>query len=84
SIDALAVGISFNVLAQNNIWMAAAVIGGITFAVCLTGFEFGVRLRQGIGFVFEKWAPVAGGLILIAIGLKILVEHLFFQRSAAP
>ncbi|MDR3144759.1 MAG: manganese efflux pump MntP family protein [Treponema sp.] len=77
SIDALAVGVSFSVLAQ-NIWTAAAVIGGTTFIVCLTGFEFGVRLRRRMGFVFETWAPVAGGIILIAIGLRIVVEHLFF------
>jgi putative Mn2+ efflux pump MntP len=77
SIDALAVGVSFSVLEQ-NIWTAAAAIGGITFIVCLTGFEAGVRLRRGLGFVFERWAPVAGGIILIAIGLKILIEHLFF------
>jgi putative Mn2+ efflux pump MntP len=71
SIDALAVGISFNILGQ-GIWSSAALIGGITFAVCLTGFVFGRR----IGYFLGKWAEWAGGLILIAIGLKILLEHL--------
>ncbi|MDR2760116.1 MAG: manganese efflux pump MntP family protein [Spirochaetaceae bacterium] len=71
SIDALAVGISFTVLGQ-GIWFSAALIGGITFLVCLTGFGFGKRL----GRLFGKWAERAGGLILIAIGLKILLDHL--------
>jgi putative Mn2+ efflux pump MntP len=72
SIDALAVGVSFSVTAS-GIWLSAALIGGITFGVCLAGFEFGKR----IGRLFEKWAQIAGGLILIALGVKILVEHLF-------
>jgi putative Mn2+ efflux pump MntP len=71
SIDALAVGVSFSITGQ-NIWTSAALIGGITFAVCFAGFEFGKR----IGRLFEKWAAIAGGLILIALGIKILAEHL--------
>ncbi|MDR0589417.1 MAG: manganese efflux pump MntP family protein [Spirochaetaceae bacterium] len=71
SIDALAVGVSFTVIGQ-GIWSSAALIGGITFLVCLTGFGFGKRL----GPLFGKWAGRAGGLILIAMGLKILLEHL--------
>jgi putative Mn2+ efflux pump MntP len=70
SIDALAVGLSFSIMEQ-QIWGPAALIGGITFLVCLTGFEFGRR----IGLVFEKGAQITGGLILIGIGVKILVEH---------
>ena len=71
SIDALAVGLSFSILGQ-GIWFSAALIGGITFAVCLIGFEFGRRL----GVLFEKWAGIIGGIILIGIGLKILIGHL--------
>ena len=71
SIDALAVGLSFSVLGH-GIWLPAAAIGGITFTVCLVGFEAG-RL---IGNVLGKWAGIAGGLVLIGIGVKILVEHL--------
>jgi putative Mn2+ efflux pump MntP len=73
SIDALAIGISFSILSQ-GIWGSAALIGSITFLVCLTGFEFGKR----IGMVFERGAQVVGGLILIGIGVKIVIEHLFF------
>ncbi|MDR2619458.1 MAG: manganese efflux pump MntP family protein [Treponema sp.] len=71
SIDALAVGLSFSIL-NRGIWSAALAIGGITFAICITGFEFGRR----IGALLEKWAEIAGGLILIGIGAKILAEHL--------
>ncbi|MDR1239905.1 MAG: manganese efflux pump MntP family protein [Treponema sp.] len=72
SIDALAVGISLSIMGH-NIWLSAAVIGGVTFLVCLSGFEFGRRL----GGLFRKGARIAGGLILIGIGVKILAEHLF-------
>jgi putative Mn2+ efflux pump MntP len=70
SIDALAVGLSFSLLGQ-GIWTSALLISLITFAVCLTGFEFGRR----IGALFEKRAEILGGLILIGIGIKILAEH---------
>jgi putative Mn2+ efflux pump MntP len=71
SIDALAVGLSFSLLGQ-GIWLPAILISVITFAVCLTGFEFGRR----IGALLEKRAEILGGLILIGIGVKILLEHL--------
>jgi putative Mn2+ efflux pump MntP len=75
SIDALAVGLSFSLLGQ-NIWAPAAVISVITFSVCLTGFEFGRR----IGVLLEKRAEILGGLILIGIGVKILLEHLLARN----
>jgi putative Mn2+ efflux pump MntP len=71
SIDALAVGLSFSILGR-EIWGPAAAIGCITFVVCMLGFEFGRR----IGVLLEKWAEIAGGAVLIVIGLKILLEHL--------
>ena len=71
SIDALAVGLSLSLLGQ-AIWFPAAVIGLITFAVCISGFGF-ARL---IGARLGKWAGIAGGLVLIGIGTKILIEHL--------
>jgi putative Mn2+ efflux pump MntP len=71
SIDALAVGLSYSLLGK-PILSPAAVIGAITFTVCLLGFEFGKR----IGYLIEKRAELAGGIILIAIGIKILLEHL--------
>jgi putative Mn2+ efflux pump MntP len=74
SIDALAAGISLSIMGH-GVWGSAAIIGGVTFLVCLCGFEFGRR----IGLALEKWAQVAGGLMLIGIGLKIVAEHLFGQ-----
>jgi putative Mn2+ efflux pump MntP len=71
SIDALAVGLSFSFLGH-AIWLPAAIIGCITFTVCFAGFEIGRR----IGSLFEKWAGLAGGIVLIGIGAKILIEHL--------
>jgi putative Mn2+ efflux pump MntP len=72
SIDALAVGVSFSFL-DTGIWESAALIGAITFTVCLTGFEAGKRFRRGR--LLGRGAQIAGGLILIGIGLKILIEH---------
>jgi putative Mn2+ efflux pump MntP len=74
SIDALAVGVSFSLL-NRDIWGPAAIIGVITLGVCLVGFEFGRR----IGAVFKQRAQAVGGCILIGLGCKILVEHLWFS-----
>jgi len=75
SLDALAIGISFSLLGT-GIWIPALVIGFVTFLVCLLGFEFGKR----IGNTLERRAETVGGLVLIGIGVKILVEHLFLLR----
>jgi putative Mn2+ efflux pump MntP len=74
SIDALAVGISLSIMDQ-NIWLSAALIGGITFIICMLGFEFG-RL---IGLALERGAEIAGGFVLIGIGVKIMLEHLLLH-----
>lgn len=71
SIDALAVGLSYSMLGT-PILGPAAIIGLVTFVLCLFGCEFGKR----IGARFERWAETAGGVVLVGIGLKILVEHL--------
>ena len=72
SIDALAVGISLAMAGNVNIWLAAAFIG-----LCTCGFSaVGVKIGNVFGSRFEKKAQVAGGLILILIGLNILLEHL--------
>jgi putative Mn2+ efflux pump MntP len=71
SIDALAVGLSYRMI-DLPILAPAAAIGLVTFGLSLVGIEFGKRL----GARFERWAEVAGGLVLMGIGLKILVEHL--------
>lgn len=73
SIDALAVGLTFSVL-NILIWEAAVLIGAVTFAVCLAGTYIGTRF----GHILEKKIEIAGGIILIGLGIKILIEHLFF------
>lgn len=73
SIDALAVGITFSFL-DIEIWQTSFVIGIITFIICLIGTKIG----KTYGHLLEDKVEVAGGLILIAIGLKILIQHLFF------
>jgi len=74
SIDALAVGVGYGFLAE-TIMLPVLVIGAVTFAVSFAGYFIGC----GTGNFFEKKSETAGGLILIAIGLKILAEHTFFQ-----
>ena len=70
SIDALAVGIALSVEKNLNIFVSAAVIGAITFAVCVLGVFIGHKF----GAKFKTKAAVAGGVILIALGIKILIE----------
>lgn len=73
SIDALAVGITLSLLA-GSILVAASVIGLITFILSYLGIQIGKRF----GHFFESKIEALGGVILIAIGTKILFEHLFF------
>jgi len=71
SIDALAVGISFSLLNQQII-EPIIIIGLVTFILSL----FGVYIGSKIGSIFENKIELLGGIILIAIGTKILLEHL--------
>jgi len=71
SIDALAVGLSLAFL-KEAILYPSVIIGVVAFAMTWTGVAFGGRL----GRVFGRKVEIAGGLILIGIGVKILLEHL--------
>ena len=71
SIDALAVGISFACI-QVKIWSSILIIGVTTFLFSVLG----VKIGNVFGSKFEKSAGIVGGIILILIGLKILLEHL--------
>ncbi|MGN1112307.1 MAG: manganese efflux pump MntP family protein [Acutalibacteraceae bacterium] len=71
SIDALAVGITFAFL-NVNIWYAVAFIGVITFLFSAVGIKIGSLF----GTKFKTKAEIAGGVILILMGAKILLEHL--------
>lgn len=70
SIDALAVGLSFALL-KMNILLSSLIIGVTAFAITATGFLISRRVSEILG----KQARLTGGLILIAIGIRILVEH---------
>lgn len=74
SIDALAVGFSFATL-LDKIWSAVIIIGSITFIASMLG----ILLGKTTGPKINRYAEITGGLILIFIGVKILIEHLFFQ-----
>ena len=69
SIDALVVGVALAMDAEINIWIAAAAITFLLSAL-------GVKLGSIFGRKYEKKARIAGGVILILLGLKILLEHL--------
>jgi len=73
SIDAMAVGISLSFL-HVDMLEAAIVIGVTTFIFSLTGIYIGKQ----IGCYLKKSAEIVGGIILIIIGVKICIEHLFF------
>jgi putative Mn2+ efflux pump MntP len=70
SIDALAVGISFAFL-KVDIGPAVALIGAITFIISMAG----VKVGNAFGIRFKSSAELVGGVILILMGLKILLEH---------
>lgn len=72
SIDALAVGITFALLPDVNIIAAVLFIGVITFILSAIGLKIG----NIFGAKYKSKAEIAGGVILVLIGLKILLEHL--------
>lgn len=72
SIDALAVGITFALLPDVNIVAAVSAIGVITFALSAVGLKVG----NVFGLKYKSKAELAGGIILILMGIKILLEHL--------
>lgn len=71
SIDALTIGITFAFI-QANIWIAATIIGVITFVLSAIGLYLG----RFIGVRIGSKAGILGGVVLIGIGIKILFEHL--------
>ena len=71
SVDALAVGLSLSLL-KILIITPAVIIGIVTFLLCLIGVYIGDKF----GHFFERKIEVVGGLVLIGIGIKILIQHL--------
>lgn len=73
SIDALAVGVTFGFMGNINIYKAITIIGTTTFVVALIGTKIGCVCGEKL----KSQAELLGGIILIGLGVKILVEHLF-------
>jgi len=71
SIDAFAVGISFALL-DVKIWEAGVVIGAVTFIASMTA----IRIGKSAGVRLGNNVEIIGGLLLIAIGMKIFLEHI--------
>ena len=74
SIDALAVGLSLSFI-DVDILVPVVAIGGVTFGLSFAGTYLG----SFFGHIFERKMEIAGGVILIAIGVKILLEHTVFS-----
>lgn len=72
SVDALAVGITFALLPDVHIFRAVGLIGAITFCLSAVGLKVG----NIFGLRYKSRAEIVGGVILILIGVKILLEHL--------
>lgn len=72
SIDALAVGVSFAFI-EVDIWLAAIIIGVVTFVFSAAGLKIG----NIVGNRYNRSAELVGGIILIALGIKILLEQLW-------
>lgn len=72
SIDALAVGVTFAFLRVDNILSAVCFIGCTTFVLSAVG----VKVGSAFGTRFQSRAELFGGVVLIAMGVKILLEHL--------
>ena len=71
SIDALTIGISMAFL-KVDIWVAATIIGVVTFALSAIGVSLGCKFGAKVG----SKAGIVGGVVLICLGIKILIEHL--------
>ena len=73
SIDALSVGFTIAEYKWHTALLSALIIGAVTFVICLAGLYIGKRF----GRVFRH-AEIAGGIILIAIGIEIFIKNVFF------
>ena len=73
SIDAFAVGITLSFLLTRSIAITVIIIGAVTFVLSYAG----VYIGKGFGYFFANRIEALGGLVLLGIGTKILLEHLF-------
>lgn len=73
SIDAAAAGVTLPLLGV-AVSLACLIIGATTAVICFVGYQIGAKVSPRVG----KWAEVLGGAILIALGSRILIVHLYF------
>ena len=73
SIDALVVGFTYALASTRNIFGGALIIGAVTFFFAMLGIKIGKDVGSSLGPKFE----LIGGFILIGIGFRILIQHLF-------
>jgi putative Mn2+ efflux pump MntP len=71
SIDALVVGFSYALASSRNIFGGAIIIGAVTFFFAMLG----IRIGKDVGFSLGPKVELLGGIILMGIGLKILLQH---------
>ena len=72
SIDSLGVGLGL-AFVESRVWLAALIVGSVCFLITAAGFYTGRRVGGWLG----RWADALGGLVLIGIGIRILITHLF-------
>jgi len=72
SIDALVVGFSYALASTRNIFGGALIIGAVTFFFAMLG----IRIGKDVGCSLGPKVELLGGIILIGIGLKILIQHM--------
>lgn len=72
SIDALSVGFTFALYDATYVFSAAVIIGAVTFVICLLGLALG----RTVGMRFTRYSDIAGGLILIAVGVSIFIKNI--------
>ena len=75
SIDALVVGFSYALASSRNIFSGALIIGAVTFFFAMLG----IRIGKDVGSSLGPKVELLGGIILIGIGLKILLQHTLLQ-----
>ena len=73
SIDAFAVGVSFAFL-KADIWVSAVIIGAVTLLASMVA----IRIGKSAGPKLGPGVEIVGGIILVCIGIKILLEHTLF------
>ena len=71
SVDAAAAGLTLDLFAP-PVWLSCLVIGLVTALLCTLGYLFASQVGRRLG----KWAEAIGGLVLIALGVRILYEHM--------